>query len=115
MISFKTQKLDYYGKILANITGIDSTFQAIAQIIIPGKDKEEVLREKIVSLDQTVEFDFLPPKDFIFKVIADANFNGKWDTGEYLEHRQPEEVFYYENSINVRSNWDIEIDMPLKK
>ncbi|MGM0505090.1 MAG: Ig-like domain-containing protein [Bacteroidota bacterium] len=115
MISFKTEKIDYYGKILANITGIDSTFQAIAQIIIPGKDKEEVLREKIVPLDQTVEFTFLPPKDFIFKVIADANFNGKWDTGEYLEHRQPEEVFYYENSIKVRSNWDIEIEMPLKK
>ena len=115
IIAFKTRELDYYGKILADITGIDSTAQIIAQIIVSGKDEEKVVREKMVREDQIVEFPYLPPKEFLFKIIVDKNFNGKWDTGEYLDHRQPEEVFYYDNPIKIRSNWDIEISMPLKK
>ncbi len=115
MIEFKTRKFDYYGKILANITGIDSSFQIIAQLVVSKKDSEKVYRERIIKKDQTVEFGYLPPEEFLFKVILDTNFNGKWDTGEYLEHRQPEEVFYYDNAIKVRSNWDIEINMPLKQ
>ena len=115
VIAFKTRKLDYYGKILANITGIDSTVQIVAQIVVSGKEEEKVVREKMVREDQIVEFPYLPPKEFLFKVIVDKNFNGKWDTGEYLEHRQPEEVFYYDDPINIRSNWDIEISMPLNK
>ncbi|MFO7827113.1 MAG: Ig-like domain-containing protein [Bacteroidales bacterium] len=115
IIEFKTQKLDFYGKILANITGIDSTFQVIAQLIIAQKDTEKVYREQIVQKDQIIDFEYLPPEEFLFKVIIDRNFNGKWDTGEYLEHLQPEEVYYYDNPIKVRSNWDIEISMPLNE
>lgn len=115
VIEFNTQKLDYYGKILANITGIDSTFQVIAQIVTAQKDTEKVYREKLIQNDQIIEFGYLPPKEFIFKIIIDQNFNGKWDTGEYLKHLQPEEVYYYDNPIKIRSNWDIEISMQLKK
>jgi hypothetical protein len=114
IVAFKTQKLDYYGKILANVTGIDSSFQVIAQLVVSEQEEEKVYREKIILKDQMVEFAFLPPKEFLFKIIVDANFNGKWDTGEYLEHIQPEEVFYYDNPINVRSNWDIEINLTVK-
>jgi uncharacterized protein (DUF2141 family) len=74
-----------------------------------------VVREQVISADQLVEFAFLPPREFLLKVIEDLNGNGKWDTGNYLEHRQPEEVFYYKEPIKVRSNWDIEVSMPLKK
>jgi hypothetical protein len=115
MVEFKTQPLDYYGKILANVTGMDSTVQAIVQLVVSAKDEEKVVREQVISADQLVEFAFLPPREFLLKVIEDLNGNGKWDTGNYLEHRQPEEVFYYKEPIKVRSNWDIEVSMPLKK
>jgi len=113
-VAFKTQKLDYYGKVLANVTGIDSSFQVIAQLVVSEKEEEKVYREKVIRKDQTIDFAYLPPKEFLFKIIMDVNFNEKWDTGEYLEHIQPEEVFYYDNPINVRSNWDIEINMSVK-
>jgi hypothetical protein len=115
IIEFKTQKRDFYGKILANVTGIDSTAQLICQLILPSKDKETIYNEKLVTTDQIVEFNFLPPKEFIFKVIIDKNFNKKWDTGEYLKHIQPEEVLYYTEKIKVRSNWDIEINFDVNK
>lgn len=115
IIEFKTRKLDYYGKILANITGIDSSFQIITQVLISGKDKEKIVRERIVKADQLTEFEYIHPKEYIFKVIIDKNFNGKWDEGNYLEHILPEEVLYYEKEINVKANWDIEIDFNIKK
>jgi len=115
IIQFATQKRDFYGKILADITNVDSTTQVICQLITPGKDKETVVKEKIISYNQIIEFDFLPPKEFIFKVIIDKNNNGKWDTGNYLEHIQPEEVLYYDEAITVRSNWDIEINFDVNK
>ncbi len=115
IIDFKTQKRDFYGVIFADITGIDSSFQAICQIILPGKDEEKIIKQEIINVDQLVKFDFLPPKEFIFKVILDKNFNNKWDTGEYLKNIQPEEALYYTEKIKVRSNWDMEINFDLKK
>lgn len=115
---FKSQKRDYYGKILANVTGIDSSatpLQAIIQVILPSKDKESILREETIKKDQIVEFDYLPPKEVMLKIILDKNFNGRWDTGEYLKHLQPEEVLYYKDKIEVRSNWDIEVNVDLNK
>ena len=115
IIEFNTRKLDYYGKILANITGIDSSFQIITQVLISSKDKEKIVRERIVKADQLAEFGYIYPKEYMFKVIIDNNFNGKWDEGNYLEHIFPEEVLYYEKEINVKANWDIEIDFNIKK
>ncbi len=118
IFEFKSQKRDYYGKLLANITGIDSSsvsFQAVVQVIIPSKDKENVLKEIIIKNDQIIDFDYLPPKEVMLKIILDKNFNGKWDTGEYITHLQPEEVLYYKEKIQVRSNWDIEINLDVNK
>ncbi|MBI9054613.1 MAG: Ig-like domain-containing protein [Bacteroidales bacterium] len=115
IVEYKVMTLDSYGKVLANISGIDSSFQAICQLILPGKETENILDERIVQKDEILEFAYLNPKEYIFKVIIDRNMNGKWDEGNYLEHILPEEVLYYEKEIKVRANWDIEINMDLKK
>ena len=39
-----------------------------------------------------------------------GNKNGKWDTGNYLQKIQPEKVIYYDGSINIRSNWDLDLE-----
>jgi len=114
-IKFKSQKMDFYGKILANVVGVDSSFQLITQLILPEKENEKVYLEKAIQKNQVVEFPFLPPKEFIFKVIIDRNYNGKWDTGDYLMHIQPEEVLYHKEKIKVRSNWDMEINFDVNK
>ena len=115
IIEFKTQKRDFYGIILVDITGVDSSFQAICQLMRSGKEGEEIVKQEIIKSDQIVKFDFLPPKEFIFKVILDKNFNNKWDTGNYLKNIQPEEALYYKEKIKVRSNWDVEINFDLNK
>ena len=40
--------------------------------------------------------------------------SGIWDTGDYLKGLQPEKVDFYNQDINVRSNWDMEVIWRLK-
>ncbi|MBN1186329.1 MAG: Ig-like domain-containing protein [Bacteroidales bacterium] len=109
-IVFVSRPLDYYGRILLTITDVGST--VIAQLI----DKSEnVLDEEILTNDGLVTFDYLPPKEYKFKFIIDKNGNGKWDTGNYLKNIQPERVGYYPEAINVRSNWDVEVEWSVNK
>ncbi|MDX9694769.1 MAG: Ig-like domain-containing protein [Bacteroidales bacterium] len=116
IIEFKTQKLDYYGKLLANISGLKTDADLLVQLLLPGKKGEEnIVVEKIINKDQIVEFSYLPPKDFTIKLVFDKNNNGTWDTGNYLNHLQPEEVIYYEKPVKIRSNWDVEISIDLTK
>jgi hypothetical protein len=35
------------------------------------------------------------------------NKNKEWDSGNYLEKRQAEEVIYFSKEIDVRANWDV--------
>jgi hypothetical protein len=41
-------------------------------------------------------------------LIYDDNKNKEWDSGNYLEKRQAEEVAYFSKAIDVRANWDVE-------
>jgi hypothetical protein len=116
IIEFKTQKLDYYGKLLANISGLKIDTDLLVQLLLPGKKGEEnIVVEKRINKDQIVEFSYLPPKEFTIKLVFDKNNNGTWDTGNYLNHLQPEEVIYYEKPVKIRSNWDVEISIDLTK
>ena len=104
-IVFRTQKTEYYGKILLSFDGRE--FPVIIQAL---DEKENKIAEQYLNEKGSVLFDYLSPKKYRLKAIADRNENKKWDTGNYLRHIQPERVFYYPASIDVRSNWDVEIN-----
>jgi hypothetical protein len=55
-----------------------------------------------------VNFDTILPDKYTLRVIYDDNKNKEWDTGSYLDKRQPEEVIYFPNIIDVRGNWDVD-------
>ena len=40
-------------------------------------------------------------------INVDTNRNGKWDTGNFAEHRQPEDVYYYNKALKLKKNWEI--------
>ena len=72
-------------------------------------DKEVVYRQSAFNNDTTILYDFLDPKLYKLKLIADENKNGEWDTGNYLKHIQPDQIFYYKEDLTIRSNWDVEV------
>jgi hypothetical protein len=44
----------------------------------------------------------------MLRVIYDDNGNKMWDTGNFLQKRQSEEVEYFPSPIDVRANWDVD-------
>lgn len=101
--TFRTRPLDYYGTINLEMTGVEG--QILVQVL-QNNDTESVLEENVISENQTVVFDYLPPEKYKVKVIFDENKNGKWDTGSFQDKFQPEKVAYINEVIKVRSNWD---------
>ena len=67
-----------------------------------------VLATEYCESKTKVEFNFIDPSLFSLRAIYDDNKNKEWDTGNYLEKRQAEEVIYFSKEIDVRANWDIE-------
>ena len=107
---FKTQKEDYYGKIIINISNLNGP--AIVQLL--SNDKDERILQKIQILkDGKIEFPFLKPNKYKIRVIIDSNKNGKWDTGYLADHLQPEQVMYFPKIIKVRSNFEQKEDLQI--
>jgi len=71
---------------------------------------EKVLRTATVNKGGTFELLNVPPGTYYLRLVLDANGNGKWDTGNYSQHLQPEEVYYYPKKLRLRANWDLDED-----
>jgi len=100
--SIRTKAVSDYGRIILNIQNIKS-YPIIVQLT---NTKGEVTAEQYSENSGNFTFEFLNPGDFLVRVIYDSNANMKWDTGSYLKKRKPERILYYQDTIDVRSNWD---------
>lgn len=105
-LNFLTRSVADYGTmaIVLNASAAKNNF--ILQLI---DEKETIYRQSIIHSDTTINYDFLDPKSYRLKFIEDLNNNNEWDTGNYLQHRQPERVFYYKENLTVRANWDVDV------
>jgi hypothetical protein len=68
-----------------------------------------------LGTEKTYTFGFLDKGDYRIRFILDENKNGRWDTGSFTEKKQAEETRWWNESITVRPNWDMEVVLDLKK
>ncbi len=78
--------------------------QARIQVL---NSKDEVLRE-LPATEEGAFFEYLKPDGYYLRLYIDANNDGKWTTGSWENHRQPEAVWYFPQKIQTKSNWDFE-------
>jgi len=57
--------------------------------------RDKVIRSFIVEADQTVLFPYVKAGKYCVRITQDRNGNGLVDTGNVLEHRQPEKVRFF--------------------
>lgn len=53
----------------------------------------------------TFLFNLVTPGQYYVRFIVDENANKLYDSGNYLERRQPEKVIYYPKLLDVRAGW----------
>ena len=68
---------------------------------------EKVMRTVPVN-NGAFELINVSPGTYYLRLTLDSNGNGKWDTGNYHDHLQPEEVYYYPKKLRLRANWDLD-------
>ena len=81
--------------------------------------KGEIMASAYTEESNIINFEGLLPAKYTLRAIYDENKNQIWDTGNYLEKKQPEEIIYFRDpanndEINLRANWDWEQTFDLK-
>lgn len=101
-IDFNVRKMEEYGNIVFNIPAVRDS--AIVELL-DGTDKV-VLHTQVKK--HRAELLNLQPGKYYARLFIDRNGNGKYDTGNYDLHLQPEETVYFPGAINLKKNWDVE-------
>ena len=68
-------------------------------------DRDNLVQERFATRETVFTFNTLKPGKYYLRLIEDTNGNGVFDTGNYLEKRQPERVIYYNELIDAPEGW----------
>ena len=100
--NIRLKALNEYASLMVKLTHYDP--QARIQVL---NDKDQDLRE-LPARPEGTKFEYLAASTFYLRMYIDRNNDGKWTTGDWLLHRQPEPVYYYPSKLKLRANWDFE-------
>ena len=98
-----TKEKSDYGNIELNLDNA-TRFPYIVRLT---NNQGEILEETHTTQETHFNFEFLTPGNYLIQLIEDANGNGIYDTGNYLERKQPEKVINYGKVIEVRPSWSV--------
>ncbi len=129
---FKVRTKDDYGNIILNIsqikafgdknfytksdtTSVDSAAYSVlpeGQVILNLYDKDNnLLKTEYLTQDTIITYNNIVAGNYHLEMIWDKNNNKKYDTGNYLKHKQPERIIYYPNDIIIKPKWDNSVDI----
>ena len=65
------------------------------------------MRQVRAGADREAAFFYLDSGKYYARAFVDRNGNNLWDTGNYDEDLQPEDIYYYSGEIECKAKWDI--------
>lgn len=109
-IRFKTKPESSYGSAILRINGFQEFEYPVLLLI-----QDQKVKFSYPITQNLLRIDLLPPGDYQLKLLSDANQNGRWDTGKFMGKKlQPELVRNLKLILNIKSNWDNEMNLILK-
>lgn len=101
-VRFKMKNRDQYGTI--KIVLPDLKEPAIVTLVnASGK----TAATRLLNGSGTAVFELMAPGKYSARLIFDTNRNGRWDTGRYIRHIQPEKVISFSKELNLKANWEV--------
>lgn len=107
-VDVRVKKNEEFGTLHINVGKADSC------VVVQLLSKSDKPVTEAPAIDGVADFYYLKPDNYYVRAYIDRNRNGKWDTGNYNEGLQPEEVFYNPNTIPIKAQWEAENDWDLR-
>ncbi len=101
LFSFKTKAKNEYGNLRLMLKNAPQ--KPFFVQLMQGETK---VRE-VYGNQSVIDFNYLKPAEYYFKILVDENENKSWDFGSYYENQQPEKTYIYPFNVTVRAFWDI--------
>lgn len=100
--TLNTQAISEYATMNLTVLNVKQ-FPILVELVT---EKGVVVASKYSEDSAKIDFEGLQAGKVFLRVIYDTNKNKVWDTGNYLEKVQPEEVIYSPKEYDLRPNWD---------
>lgn len=116
-VTYKGIDPEKFATFIVHVTGKSDDACYIVQML---SEKGALLQEKTNVKTGAVQFNYVPAGNVRFRIIEDMNGNGRWDTGNVVERRQPERAENYVDEKGVdlfaaKENWEIEMNMDMNR
>lgn len=113
--NYTTLDPEKYATVKINLTARNDGSAYIVQLL---NGSGSLQQERTGVRGGTVQFNYVPAGEIKFRIIEDRNDNGKWDTGNVVERREPERAEIYVDSqgadtFATKTNWEFEIEMDM--
>ena len=99
-------EISQYGNIYLTVEVPENVPQVVVQLLSGDK----ILQSKVIKETQEIEFEYLDAGKYKLKAILDSDSNGMWSPGNFMKKIQPEKVVFYKTELEVKANWDIDLD-----
>ena len=100
---FSTKRPASYSSIFLTIRNVKSYPILVSLIDESGK----IRATEYKTQQEEIRFENILPSRYKVRLIFDKNRNQKWDSGDYLNKIQPEEVYYFKTVLTANPNWEI--------
>lgn len=108
--AFTTSEDLNYGAINLNLLVPDNNY--ILELVLNNNTIQKIY---FSGSEFSKKFVALPIGSYQIRLITDGNNNKKWDTGNLKNLIQPESVEYYNDPLNVRAGWDLDVSWKIVK
>ncbi|MEP7257548.1 MAG: Ig-like domain-containing protein [Flavitalea sp.] len=108
-VNFQTKKESEYGLVRLRFLNLDLKKHPVLQFI-----QTDQVKFSHVFKNNQFDAKLFTPGEYEIRLVYDDNQNGEWDTGEFFGKRlQPEKVQLIPRKLNIKANWDNEVDIQL--
>ena len=110
-LSFSSQEESAFGNVYLTVEVPGDLPQVIIELLT---EQGKVVEKHILTQSGELAFEYLDPGKYKLKATLDQDANGEWSPGNFAKRLQPEKIVFYNGTLEVRANWDIDLDEPWK-
>lgn len=104
----KPEKAEFSIPALEEYSNLEMKVNVIGNAFVELLNSNDQVVDTASVVKGSAVFENVKPGTYYARMVLDVNGNGKWDTGNYALHQQPEDVFYYPKKLVLKKNWDVE-------